>query len=158
MIYIQSKQCVGCGDCLDACPVGAIQLTDGYAVIDQDKCQQCEICLPICPQHAIVAVMDQPPTSDTLAHVPMKVQPAPVQEIHPTNRIAPWFVAALAFVGREIVPRVVASLLEVWDRRMQQPTTISDVASSDSPNGYTTLVAAGHNRGRQRRQRRHGQW
>ncbi len=157
MIYIQNQQCVGCGACIDACPVGAIQLINGLAVIDQEKCQQCEVCLAVCPNNAIVAVLDQEPVSVIPSLVPMQSQPAAVQYARPTASITPWVSAALVFVGREIIPRVAVTLLEAWDRRARKPTPQGTMPSA-SPNSYVTPVASGGNRERKHRQRRRGQW
>jgi Na+-translocating ferredoxin:NAD+ oxidoreductase subunit B len=43
--------CLGLGDCVRACPFGALSLNDGgIAVVDQDKCTGCAICVPVCPK------------------------------------------------------------------------------------------------------------
>jgi Fe-S-cluster-containing hydrogenase component 2 len=52
-IFVETDSCVGCGDCLDVCPVDAIQLVDGKAVIDAEKCISCEICVKSCTYNAI---------------------------------------------------------------------------------------------------------
>ena len=158
MIYIQSQQCIGCGACIEVCPEGAIQLNNGLATINQDKCRQCEVCLTVCPQKAIVAILEKEPVSDTFSFVPVQPQPAAVQYARPTSSIVPWVGTALAFVGREILPRLAVSLLEVWDRRSRQPTSLSDAPPSASSNSSATHVAVGDYRGRKRRQRRRGQW
>jgi len=43
--HISEVECVRCEDCLSACPVQAISIQSGKAVIDQDKCIQCGICV-----------------------------------------------------------------------------------------------------------------
>jgi NAD-dependent dihydropyrimidine dehydrogenase PreA subunit len=52
---VDSDTCTGCGDCLDVCPVEAIQLEDGKAVIDPETCIDCGVCDPECPVDAISA-------------------------------------------------------------------------------------------------------
>ncbi len=42
---INQYKCIGCQACLAACPVQAISLRNGKAVIDQSKCIQCGICV-----------------------------------------------------------------------------------------------------------------
>lgn len=53
MVKISAEECVGCEACVPVCPVEAISMQDGVAVIDQDACTQCEICVPTCPVEAI---------------------------------------------------------------------------------------------------------
>jgi ferredoxin len=45
-------KCLGCGSCIDICPVNAITIKDGYAVIDEDWCIGCGLCVPQCPNEA----------------------------------------------------------------------------------------------------------
>jgi Fe-S-cluster-containing hydrogenase component 2 len=54
MIYVDLEKCTGCGICLEACPVEAISMVDGKAVIVADDCLACEACARICPQEAII--------------------------------------------------------------------------------------------------------
>lgn len=46
---INVDECVGCGSCVDECPVGAISENDGKYVIDPDKCIDCGACEGVCP-------------------------------------------------------------------------------------------------------------
>ena len=36
--------CIGCGDCVRACPEGAVDIVAYNAVIDYDKCVGCVAC------------------------------------------------------------------------------------------------------------------
>ncbi len=48
---IRTEDCVGCGLCLDFCPVGAIKLVDGRAKITETECTECWVCYRnnVCP-------------------------------------------------------------------------------------------------------------
>ncbi|MCD4828911.1 MAG: 4Fe-4S binding protein [Candidatus Cloacimonetes bacterium] len=47
------QRCVGCGDCVERCPVSAITLHEGKAIIDADACIDCKICVTTCQYRAI---------------------------------------------------------------------------------------------------------
>jgi Fe-S-cluster-containing hydrogenase component 2 len=49
---VDSEKCAGCGACVDACPVDAIAMEDGKAVISDD-CIECGACVGECPLEAI---------------------------------------------------------------------------------------------------------
>ncbi len=51
--HILPDKCTGCTDCLNKCPVSAIEGEKGYIhVIDEDTCNQCGICETICKPNA----------------------------------------------------------------------------------------------------------
>lgn len=41
-------RCVGCGDCVRQCPMTALSLDNGKAVVDRTKCVGCHMCLMTC--------------------------------------------------------------------------------------------------------------
>ncbi|MCT4584976.1 MAG: RnfABCDGE type electron transport complex subunit B [Peptostreptococcaceae bacterium] len=45
--------CLGLGTCVSACAFGAIDIVDGVAVIDKDKCVSCGKCTDVCPKNVI---------------------------------------------------------------------------------------------------------
>lgn len=45
--------CMGYGDCKAVCEYGAIQMVDGVALIDPDKCVSCMKCVSACPKQLI---------------------------------------------------------------------------------------------------------
>ena len=43
--------CLGLGDCVRACPFGALSIGDaGITVVDSEKCTGCAVCVPVCPK------------------------------------------------------------------------------------------------------------
>ncbi|MGB9722794.1 MAG: ATP-binding protein [Chloroflexia bacterium] len=51
---ILEERCTGCGDCVEACPTGALELRGRRAVLARpEDCRYCADCETICPQGAI---------------------------------------------------------------------------------------------------------
>jgi len=48
--------CLGYGDCFDVCDYGAIEMVDGLAIIDPEKCTGCKACVSACPRGIITMV------------------------------------------------------------------------------------------------------
>lgn len=51
-----SAGCMGGGTCKDVCAYGAIEMINGIAHINKDKCTACNKCIEICPKHLIELV------------------------------------------------------------------------------------------------------
>ena len=49
---VESEKCTGCGACVRVCPVGAIKIEEGKAVIS-DECMGCGACIDACSNEAI---------------------------------------------------------------------------------------------------------
>lgn len=61
--------CLGLGTCVLACRYGALDIVDGTAFVDMDKCVGCKDCTLVCPKNLITIVpykgMKQVPCSST---------------------------------------------------------------------------------------------
>ncbi len=51
---VVAADCTGCGRCVEACPMKAIEMRDGVAWIDPKLCNRDGACIPACPEGAIV--------------------------------------------------------------------------------------------------------
>ena len=51
-IKVDTDKCAGCGACTSICPVGAIEMKDGKAVIS-DACIECCECVAACTKRAL---------------------------------------------------------------------------------------------------------
>jgi NAD-dependent dihydropyrimidine dehydrogenase PreA subunit len=56
------EQCIGCGACVDICPVNVIRMEGDFPVIDKEWCIGCGVCAVPCPTSAVKLVR----RSDTL--------------------------------------------------------------------------------------------
>jgi len=100
----------------------------------------------------------------TAIQLPVVVrEPAIVQPVHEAEIVVaepvltspkPWLSAALAFAGREILPRLADALLAALDRRLAQTQLAQPQASLPSRN---TEISSGQDIGQgYRRRRRYG--
>jgi hypothetical protein len=72
--------------------------------------------------------------------VPAEPRPGEVRLRRPVSKALAVLGPALAFVGREIVPRLAASLLDAWDRRARR---VTPAASPSTPVPPVQRQAAG---------------
>ncbi|MCB5247846.1 MAG: 4Fe-4S binding protein [Candidatus Cloacimonetes bacterium] len=52
-VKIDKETCIGCGACVDVCPVQALSMEDGKAKCDEGTCIDCGACIGVCPTQAI---------------------------------------------------------------------------------------------------------
>jgi len=53
IVTVDADLCVGCGECIKACPAQIFKLVDGKAVPSDDECLGCQSCVAVCPAGAI---------------------------------------------------------------------------------------------------------
>lgn len=71
-----NEECIGCGDCVDACQFNAITLDEGSdtAVVSEIKCMGCGVCEGVCTNEAIGLKRD-PSKGDPMDIDEMRKQP-----------------------------------------------------------------------------------
>ncbi len=53
-VVVDSEKCVGCGECVDVCPVTVYELKDGKSEpVNAEECLGCESCVEVCAQGCI---------------------------------------------------------------------------------------------------------
>jgi aryl-alcohol dehydrogenase-like predicted oxidoreductase/NAD-dependent dihydropyrimidine dehydrogenase PreA subunit len=52
-LAVMRRLCQGCGDCVAACPNGALSLVNAKSTVDAEKCLLCGYCGPSCKEFAI---------------------------------------------------------------------------------------------------------
>jgi ferredoxin len=56
---VDEELCISCGDCVDYCQFGALELGDIFMDVNYDKCMGCGVCVDKCQQGALALVRDE---------------------------------------------------------------------------------------------------
>jgi ferredoxin len=137
MIRVDEALCTGCGACIDECPVGAITQVNGTVMIDSALCDGCgssdeardKLCIDICANGALiwvgerVAGMATEPSSLAIVKPPVQVisvEPRKTAPVTWRRMVLPPISAALAWVGREVVPRLATQALHALDSALDR--------------------------------------
>jgi heterodisulfide reductase subunit A-like polyferredoxin len=56
---IDSDLCTACGECIDRCPMDAIEESETVSEVKEENCIGCGLCVSICPEEAI-SLMEKP--------------------------------------------------------------------------------------------------
>jgi ferredoxin len=75
--------CLACGTCIDACPFGALSLSDGAIAVDDDVCMGCGVCVSRCEQDALSLVRD------VTKGEPLDVRALTADDPQPEGRLKP---------------------------------------------------------------------
>ncbi len=53
-VVVDQEKCIGCGECVDVCPVEVYELVEGKSEpANAEECLGCESCVEVCSQDAI---------------------------------------------------------------------------------------------------------
>ena len=161
LIYIDSKQCDGCGICVDTCPVGAIVLRADKAFVEQELCEGCQVCMESCPRGAILLIEQLDTIGNAAAESRPMPMPAPDVEVLPAAPQRPASTSVGVAIGSAVVgvlPRL-ASLAVDWLERRPRSIEESSTATTESSverNSFNRAGGRGSQNGRGQRQRRRG--
>jgi len=152
IMQVNQELCSGCGVCVEACSVEAVHLVDHRAVIDNELCTVCKACLYTCPNGAITALTEPVYTTPAMALpapesriIRVPTQSKLPQTTAPAHGLIPLAGAALAFIGGEVVPRLLDLLTTTLERRLARP--VKDAVSTSSiPIGSLTAQRRGKQR------------
>jgi ferredoxin len=52
-MVVAPEICIGCGECVDRCPFGALSVPDDIAIIEKSRCMGCGQCVFACTVDAL---------------------------------------------------------------------------------------------------------
>jgi ferredoxin len=150
MIFVDQTLCSGCGICADICPNGAITLVGGQPSIGGDACTGCRECVAECPTGALAWVGARAPRPmPAIRRADQIIQAERAEPVTARGPAVPMAVGVVAWIGRELLPRLAPLALEfldgVLEHRRERPATLN--------RGQIISSGEGAGRGRRRRHR-----
>lgn len=142
-VWVDTTRCIGCGACVEACPVGAIGLVDGKARVSEERCTGCGACVDACPEVAI-----QPVVHGELIPAPQR----PVPTVYRPGPLAQTAGAAVVVAGTGLLVKAAGAL----GRAVGRLLTRRSVVTRSFARGRTPRAGGRGGTGRQRRHRRRG--
>jgi ferredoxin len=113
-VWVDVERCTGCGACVEICPVGAIALLDGEALVDQETCTGCLACVDVCPEGAV-----QPLIHGEI----VPVQERPILAVQRARPLAETAGVAVAAAGVSVLAQVAGRLAQAVGRWLAQELT-----------------------------------
>jgi len=52
-VKVDKATCIGCGACVDTCPVSALEMNGDKVKVDEGTCIDCGACVGACPVEAL---------------------------------------------------------------------------------------------------------
>ena len=102
--FVDEDTCIGCGICVDSCPMKILALEDGLCVMtDIAKCLECGTCIRDCPQDAITipGVKLSPKEKDGASPAAAK---KPAADIPASQKFTPILQHLTDLIMKEIAP------------------------------------------------------
>jgi ferredoxin len=109
MITVNQADCLGCGECVEVCPQGAIRLAAGHIDIDQTRCNDCGLCIDTCPSGAIIR--DHQLVTQPIEIIP--IEPEHAQRSGALSTVG----SALAYIGTELLPWALPIVIDILEQR-----------------------------------------
>jgi len=149
-VYIDAEKCIGCGLCVETCPVEAIQLVNGIAQIDYSLCRECEACIDVCTSGALSTKKTAIPTIKREQLEIVKTQPDHPVPVNIATQRQPsnWASVILALLSSDLIPRITDLVNTILAQKSQRPLP------KTLPIRYTSNI----NSNQQRRMRRRAQY
>jgi len=59
-VRVDYEKCIGCGECVEACPYNFRKVVNDKIAVDPDRCVGCGRCVNRCPEGAISVDIEDP--------------------------------------------------------------------------------------------------